>query len=82
MRKDLYKNIVLSGATTMFAGYASRLMIEMKKIYREKGLQNVENIRYLLVRLFWLILIIVLKGKNLDIGLQNEIGMKLGLILF
>ena len=43
MRKDLYKNIVLSGATTMFAGYASRLMIEMKKIYREKGLQNVEN---------------------------------------
>ena len=27
----------------MFAGYASRLMIEMKKIYREKGLQNVEN---------------------------------------
>ena len=27
----------------MFAGYTSRLLKEMKKIYREKGLQNVEN---------------------------------------
>ena len=27
----------------MFAGYASRLMIEMKRLYKEKTLQNVEN---------------------------------------
>ena len=43
LRKILYKNIVLSGATTMFAGYASRLLIEMKNIYKEKGLQNVSD---------------------------------------
>ena len=28
LRAILYKNIVLSGATTMFAGYASRLLKE------------------------------------------------------
>ena len=27
----------------MFAGYASRLMIEMKRLYKEKTLQNIEN---------------------------------------
>ena len=27
----------------MFAGYASRLMIEMKRLYREKTLQNIET---------------------------------------
>ena len=43
LRTILYKNIVLSGASTMFAGYASRLLKEMKNIYKEKGLQNVSD---------------------------------------
>ena len=43
MRKTLYKNIVLSGATTMFAGYASRLLNEMKSIYIERALNNVQD---------------------------------------
>ena len=40
LRKILYKNIVLSGASTMFAGYASRLEKEVKSLYKEKGLKN------------------------------------------
>ena len=43
LRKHFYENIVLSGATTMFAGYASRLLKEMKNVYVEKGLQNVKD---------------------------------------
>ena len=40
LRKILYKNIVLSGATTMLAGYASRIEKEIKALYVEKGLKN------------------------------------------
>ena len=43
MRKSLYENIVLSGASTMFAGYTSRLLIEIKRVYKEKTLGNVAN---------------------------------------
>jgi len=43
LRKDLYKNIILSGATTMFAGYASRIEKEIKALYIEKGLKNTQN---------------------------------------
>lgn len=39
-RKSLYNNIVLSGANTMFAGFASRLENEMKKLYKEKILKD------------------------------------------
>jgi len=39
VRKDLYKNIILSGASTMFPGYASRLDKELKNIYTEKTLK-------------------------------------------
>ena len=39
VRPELYKNIVLSGASTMFPGYASRIEDELKKIYTEKNLK-------------------------------------------
>ena len=39
MRVELYQNIVLSGATTMFPGYASRLLNEIEALYKEKTLK-------------------------------------------
>ena len=36
----MYKNIILSGATTMFPGFSSRLENEMKQIYSERILKN------------------------------------------
>jgi actin-related protein 2 len=39
VRKNLYKNIVLSGATTMFPGYVSRLEKEIRNLYKEKNLK-------------------------------------------
>jgi actin-related protein 2 len=39
VRKDLYKNIVLSGATTMFPGFTSRLEEEIRNLYKEKNLK-------------------------------------------
>ena len=43
MRVELYQNIVLSGATTMFPGYASRLLNEIEALYKEKTLKNKET---------------------------------------
>ena len=39
-RKSMYKNIILSGATTMFPGFSSRLENEMKQIYSERILKK------------------------------------------
>lgn len=36
----MYKNIILSGATTMFPGFSSRLENEMRNIYAEKILKK------------------------------------------
>ena len=41
LRKSLYGNIILSGATTLFPGFASRVELEMKKLYKENALKNV-----------------------------------------
>ena len=38
-RKDLYNNIILSGASTMFPGYASRIDIELRKLYTDNNLK-------------------------------------------
>ena len=38
VRKSLYESIVLSGASTMFPGYASRIKNEVKNIYTKKNL--------------------------------------------
>ena len=40
VRKELYKNIVLSGATTMFPGYVSRLEKEIRNLYKEINLKE------------------------------------------
>jgi actin-related protein len=40
VRKALYQNIVLSGASTMFPGFSSRLELDLKRIYKEKILKN------------------------------------------
>jgi actin-related protein 2 len=40
VRKSLYSNVVLSGASTMFPGFSSRLELELKKLYKEKILKN------------------------------------------
>lgn len=42
-RKELYKNIIISGATTMFSGFTSRIQNEIKKVYRENALKFSEN---------------------------------------
>ena len=43
VRPELYKNIVLSGASTMYPGYASRIENELKKIYTENNLKLANN---------------------------------------
>jgi actin-related protein 2 len=40
VRKSLYDKIVLSGATTMFPGFSSRLEIEMKNLYKKHILKD------------------------------------------
>lgn len=42
-RKELYKNIVLSGANTMFPGFASRFKTEIKDLYVKINLKHSEN---------------------------------------
>lgn len=39
-RRKLYKQIVLSGGTTMYPGFASRLEAELGKIYEERILKG------------------------------------------
>ena len=43
IRAKLFENIVLSGATTMFAGFASRIEKDIKEIYKEKALKNTKD---------------------------------------
>ena len=43
LRKNLYGNLILSGATTLFPGFATRLELEMKKLYKETNLKLAEN---------------------------------------
>ncbi|KAJ1496814.1 Actin- protein 2 [Coelomomyces lativittatus] len=40
IRQDLYKHIVLSGGTTMYPGFPSRLEKEIKQLYLERILKN------------------------------------------
>ena len=42
-RRTLYENIVLSGATTMFPGFASRFKNELENLYRSITLKNSES---------------------------------------
>ena len=42
-RVKLYKNIIISGATTMFPGFVSRFENEMRKLYIENVLANTED---------------------------------------
>ncbi len=39
-RKSLYNSVVLSGASTMFAGFSTRLENELRKLYKEKVLKD------------------------------------------
>jgi len=39
IRKPLYNSIILSGASTMFPGYATRLENELKKLYKDNNLK-------------------------------------------
>ena len=39
LRKGLYNSIILSGATTMFPGYATRLENEIKNLYTANNLK-------------------------------------------
>ena len=43
VRPELYKNIVLSGASTMYPGYASRIENELKTIYINNNLKLATN---------------------------------------
>jgi actin-related protein len=40
MRSEFYKHIVLSGGTTMYPGFASRLEREIKQLYLERVLKG------------------------------------------
>ena len=42
-RKDLYANIVLSGASTMFPGFASRIEKEIRNSYIKNNLKNASD---------------------------------------
>ena len=42
-RPGLYGSIILSGANTLFPGFASRVENEIKKIYKKTALQNSKN---------------------------------------
>ena len=42
-RTGLYKSIVLSGANTLFPGFASRVENEIKKLYKETALKNTKD---------------------------------------
>ena len=37
LRRGLYGSLILSGATTLFPGFATRLELEMKRLYRENN---------------------------------------------
>lgn len=43
MRKELYGNIVLSGASTMFPGYASRIEKEIRNLFVQNNLKNAKD---------------------------------------
>jgi len=40
VRKILYKNILISGGTSMFPGYSTRLENDLKEIYMKEVLKN------------------------------------------
>lgn len=42
-RPGLYKNIILSGATTLFPGFASRVENEIKNLYKQTALKNTKE---------------------------------------
>lgn len=39
-RRDFYKNILISGGTTMFPGFPTRLRNEVEKLYKQRILKN------------------------------------------
>ena len=43
LRKNLYGNLILSGATTLFPGFATRLELDMKKLYKEASQRSAEH---------------------------------------
>lgn len=43
LRKDLYGNIVLSGASTMFPGYASRIEKEIRELFVKNNLKQAKD---------------------------------------
>jgi len=43
LRKDLYNYIILSGASTMFPGYATRLENEIKQLYKDNALKQAKD---------------------------------------
>lgn len=43
LRADFYKSIILSGGTTLFKGFPTRLSKDLKNIYQEKILKGVES---------------------------------------
>ena len=43
LRKNLYGSLILSGATTLFPGFASRLELDMKKLYKENIKRTSDN---------------------------------------
>lgn len=44
-RPILYKNIMISGGTSMFPGYSTRLDNDLRTIYKEKVLKNKGDIK-------------------------------------
>jgi actin-related protein 2 len=40
VRKTLYANILISGGTSMFPGYSTRLENDLRKIYTKEVLKN------------------------------------------
>ena len=58
IRPEFYKHIVLSGGTTMYPGFASRLEREITQLYLERVLKG-DTQRLAVYSIFYIILIVI-----------------------
>ncbi len=80
MRSDFYKHIVLSGGTTMYPGFSSRLEKEMSQLYLTrilKGDTNRLSVSYLqrFVKMFFILFskfIEFFRNLNLELKIQLD----------
>ncbi len=70
IRSELYKHIVLSGGTTTYPGFSSRLEKDLRRLYLERTLNGDES-RLSVSPENWLMDRIVIKYLFLEIQVKN-----------